>query len=138
MTMRNTALLLLVIGAVGATTPALAGHHGVDAGIAGSDLRDRHGDARGEKFARDDSANDSAGDSAGGAVSPRQRSGDAVRVSMDDAVGRVLSAYGGRVVAASSVSSGQGMGYRIRVLQADGRVHTVFVDAATGAMREMN
>ena len=117
---RMVALVVtLLIGAVG-TMPAVAGRHG-----------NNHQDSRNERAQSRDSG-EVGTDNDGG----RRGRDNAVRVSMDEAVGQVLSAYGGQVVAASSVSDGRGVGYRIRVLQEGGRVRTVFVDANSGAIRE--
>lgn len=108
-------VVMLLIGAAG-TMPAVAGHHG-------NDNQDNE---------RAQSRDGGEASSDGG----RRGSDHAVRVSMDEAVGQVLSAYGGQVVAASSVSNDRGVGYRIRVLQDGGRVRTVFVDANSGAIHE--
>ena len=116
MKLRSVVWLITLTFGTAAATPALAGHHGHN-----DDARDGPSDSNVYAEAP-------RGDGRDGRAQTR----DSVRVSMDDAVGRVLSAYGGRVVAASSVSSG----YRIRVLQDDGRVHTVFVDGYSGAMHE--
>ena len=119
MKLRSVVWLITLTFGTAAATPALAGHHGHN-----DDARDRPSDST--VYA--EAPRDDGRDGRDGRVQTR----DSARVSMDEAVGRVLSAYGGRVVAASSVSSG----YRIRVLQDDGRVHTVFVDGYSGAMHE--
>jgi uncharacterized membrane protein YkoI len=56
-------------------------------------------------------------------------------ISLDEAVRRVQSATGGRVVSASASKQGGRAGYRIRVVVEDGRVMTYFVDAESGAMK---
>ena len=56
-------------------------------------------------------------------------------ISLDEAVRRVQSATGGRVVSASASKQGGRAGYRIRVVVEDGRVMTFFVDAESGAMK---
>ena len=58
-------------------------------------------------------------------------------LSLDEAADRVQGAFGGRVVAAQPVRAGGRDGFRVRVLLDDGRVITVFVDADSGAMRQM-
>ena len=148
MNMRSVALFVLLLAGVVGATPAVAGRHG------NNSPADSRADSRADRIAysRADSRADSrAVDGAAARDSGNDRRGDAVdssggdgvarlpvRVSMDDAVGRVLSAYGGRVVAASSIAGPRGMGYRIRVLQVDGRVRTVLLDASSGAMHESN
>lgn len=56
-------------------------------------------------------------------------------ISLDEAVRRVQSATGGRVVSASASKQRGRAGYRIRVVVEDGRVMTYFVDAESGAMK---
>lgn len=58
-------------------------------------------------------------------------------LSLDEAADQVRGAFGGQVIAASSARANGREGYRIRVILDDGRVITVFVDAESGAMRQM-
>ena len=144
MNMRSVALFVLLLAGVVGATPAVGGRHGNNspadsrAGSGAGSIAYSRADSRAVEGA---AARDSGNDRRGDAVDSSGGDGVArlpVRVSMDDAVGRVLSAYGGRVVAASSVAGARGMGYRIRVLQVDGRVRTVLVDASSGVMHESN
>jgi uncharacterized membrane protein YkoI len=53
------------------------------------------------------------------------------RLSLEQAVGRVRRATGGRVLDAREA----GDGYRVKVLTRDGEVRVVYVDARSGEMR---
>lgn len=54
------------------------------------------------------------------------------RVSLDQAVARVLSRYGGKVISAETRSRNGRVVHRIKLLSEDGRVRTVQVDGQTG------
>ncbi len=56
-------------------------------------------------------------------------------MSLEAAAAKVQRAHGGRVVSAAADDRGSRPGYRIRLLQKDGRVLTFWVDARTGAIR---
>lgn len=56
-------------------------------------------------------------------------------ISLEQAARKVRRAHGGQVVSAGAARVQGRDGYRIRVLTKDGRVHTFWVDAHTGAMR---
>jgi uncharacterized membrane protein YkoI len=107
--------LVLLLGALG-VMPAFAGHH--------------HNNDNGSN------TQDSAAAPAAGNQDSAPRDGGNGHLSLDAAVARVQNAYGGQVIAASSTNANGHAGYRIRVLLQGGRVRTVFVDAATGAMRD--
>jgi uncharacterized membrane protein YkoI len=73
---------------------------------------------------------------AGQAAAARRHSASGRSVGLDEAVAMVQARFGGRVLAASSSIRRGREGWRIRVMTEDGRVYTVFVDAASGAMSE--
>jgi len=56
-------------------------------------------------------------------------------ISLDEAVAMVQDRYNAKVVKAETVEQRGHLVHRIRLLSADGRVWTVNVDAASGAMR---
>ena len=58
-----------------------------------------------------------------------------IRVSMGDAMDRVVRATGGRVLLAQPATVNGHEGYRIKVLTRHGEVRVVYVDAETGAMQ---
>jgi uncharacterized membrane protein YkoI len=71
-------------------------------------------------------------------VDPRQRNnerngGDAIRISMDQAVNMAESRYRAKAVRAETVRSGDRVMYVIR-LMSQGKVWTVRVDAQSGQM----
>lgn len=121
---RKLPLVFALVLAATLSAPTYAGHH---------HNHDDGGDVS-------DSVSDNVSGNRGRDPDVRARNDEesqgAPRVSLDEAVSRVQSAYRGQVIAASATSSGGHPGYRIRVLQDGGRVRTVFVDAASGAMRE--
>jgi len=57
------------------------------------------------------------------------------RISMGDAMERVVRATGGRVIQAQPATVNGHEGYRIKVLTARGEVRVVYVDGETGAMQ---
>lgn len=57
------------------------------------------------------------------------------RLSLDDAVQMVQQRYGARVVRAETRSEGGRAVYHLRLLNSDGRVWTVRVDAQSGAVK---
>lgn len=70
-------------------------------------------------------------------IDPRQRNnernGDAIRISMDQAVNMAESRYRAKAVRAETVRSGDRVMYVIR-LMSQGKVWTVRVDAQSGQM----
>ena len=56
------------------------------------------------------------------------------RISLDEAVARAEKRFNARVVRAESQNSDTGLVYVLRLLNDSGRVWTVKVDAASGAM----
>jgi uncharacterized membrane protein YkoI len=54
-------------------------------------------------------------------------------ISLAQATSMALSRYKGRVVRAEQITVGDRVVYEIRILGEDGRVHTVRIDAQTGA-----
>lgn len=66
---------------------------------------------------------------------PRQRqSGEASGISKDEAVSRAERQYRAKAVKVDVIRNGDSVIYQIRLLNAEGRVFTVDVDAATGRM----
>lgn len=66
---------------------------------------------------------------------PRQReSGEARGISKDEAVSRAENRYRAKAVKVEVVRNGDSVIYQVRLLNAEGRVFTVDVDAATGRM----
>ncbi len=63
------------------------------------------------------------------------RESGAASYTLEQAARKVRREHGGRVVSAGPVRQQGRDGYRIRVLTKDGRVHTFWVDARSGAMR---
>jgi len=63
-----------------------------------------------------------------------ERQADRPRVSLDQAVSMAESRYRAKAVKASSSVNGDRLVYNIRLLNTDGRVWTVSVDAQTGQM----
>jgi uncharacterized membrane protein YkoI len=61
---------------------------------------------------------------------PAQRAGG---VSLGDATAMALNRYPGRVVRAEPVREGDRVVYEIRILDAEGRVRNVRIDAQTGS-----
>ena len=57
------------------------------------------------------------------------------RISMGDAMERVVRATGGRVIQAQPATVNGREGYRIKVLTARGEVRVVYVDGETGALQ---
>ena len=57
------------------------------------------------------------------------------RISMGDAMERVVRTTGGRVIQAQPATVNGHEGYRIKVLTARGEVRVVYVDGETGAMQ---
>lgn len=57
------------------------------------------------------------------------------RVSMGEAMERVVRATGGRVIQAQPATVNGHEAYRIKVLTSRGEVRVVYVDAETGAMQ---
>lgn len=66
---------------------------------------------------------------------PRQRQGgEANGISRDEAVSRAERRYRAKAVKVETVRNGDNVVYQIRLLNAEGKVFTVDVDAATGRM----
>lgn len=66
---------------------------------------------------------------------PRQKQGgEAHGISRDEAVSRAERRYRAKAVKVDTVRNGDSVIYQIRLLNAEGRVFTVDVDAATGRM----
>jgi uncharacterized membrane protein YkoI len=66
---------------------------------------------------------------------PRQKqSGEAHGLSRDEAVRLAESRYRAKAVRVETVRNGDSIVYEIRLLNAEGKVRTVQVDAATGQM----
>lgn len=66
---------------------------------------------------------------------PRQRQGGETNgISRDEAVSRAESRYRAKAVKVDTVRNGDSVIYQIRLLNAEGKVWTVQVDAATGRM----
>lgn len=66
---------------------------------------------------------------------PRQReSGEARGISKDEAVSRAENRYRAKAVKVEVVRNGDSVIYQVRLLNAEGKVFTVDVDAATGRM----
>ena len=63
-----------------------------------------------------------------------QNRGEARAISQDEAVSRAESRYRAKAVRVERVSNGDHVIYQIRLLNAEGKVWTVQVDAATGRM----
>ncbi|MFL6550053.1 MAG: PepSY domain-containing protein [Povalibacter sp.] len=63
-----------------------------------------------------------------------ERQVDRPRVSLDEAVSMAESRYRAKAVKASSSINGDRLVYNIRLLNSDGRVWTVSVDAQSGQM----
>lgn len=57
------------------------------------------------------------------------------RVSMGEAMERVVRAFGGRVIQAQPATVNGHEGYRIKVLTARGEVRVVYVDGESGEMQ---
>ncbi len=75
------------------------------------------------------------GDRGGYGPSQRERGGDRPRVSLDQAVSKVRSQYGGKVIRAETRNvDGRSMHY-VKILSAEGRVRTVRVDGRTGRIQ---
>jgi uncharacterized membrane protein YkoI len=71
-------------------------------------------------------------------IDPRQRnerSADAPTISMDQAVRMAERQYNARAVRAEPVTRGGRTYYQIRLLNSEGTVRTVSVDAVTGQMQ---
>jgi uncharacterized membrane protein YkoI len=49
----------------------------------------------------------------------------------------VKSRYGGRVLSINTSNSGNGKGYRVKLVDKNGKVLTIFVDAASGRMTQL-
>jgi len=56
------------------------------------------------------------------------------QLTLAEAIMLAQSRYPGRVVRAQTIQQGNGAVHEIRIIGNDGRVHTVTVDARTGAM----
>ena len=66
---------------------------------------------------------------------PRPRDGGTANgISRDEAVSRAERHYRAKAVKVDTVRNGDSVTYQIRLLNAEGRVFTVDVDAATGRM----
>ena len=66
---------------------------------------------------------------------PRQRQGgEAHGISRDEAVSRAESRYRAKAVRVETLRDGDSVVYQIRLLNSEGKVWTVQVDAATGRM----
>lgn len=66
---------------------------------------------------------------------PRERQrGEANGVSRDEAVSRAERQYRAKAVKVETIRNGDSVIYQIRLLNPEGRVFTVNVDAATGGM----
>jgi uncharacterized membrane protein YkoI len=63
-----------------------------------------------------------------------ERQADRPRVSLDQAVNMAESRYRAKAVKAQASAHGDRLVYNIRLLNADGKVWTVTVDAQTGQM----
>jgi uncharacterized membrane protein YkoI len=61
---------------------------------------------------------------------PQRRS-----LSLAEAIAIAQSRHPGRVVRAQTIEQGNGQVHEIRIIGSDGRVHTVRVDARTGAIQ---
>lgn len=57
------------------------------------------------------------------------------QLTLAEAITLAQSRYPGRVVRAQTIQQGNGAVHEIRIIGNDGRVHTVTVDARTGAVR---
>jgi uncharacterized membrane protein YkoI len=56
------------------------------------------------------------------------------QLTLGEAISIAQSRYPGRVVRAQTIQQGNGAVHEIRIIGNDGRVHTVTVDARTGAV----
>ena len=66
---------------------------------------------------------------------PRQKQGgEAHGLSRDEAVSRAERRYRAKAVKVDTIRNGDSVVYQIRLLNAEGRVFTVDVDASTGQM----
>lgn len=63
-----------------------------------------------------------------------QNRGEPQGISQDEAVSRAESRYRAKAVKVERVTNGNHVTYQIRLLNAEGKVWTVQVDAATGRM----
>jgi hypothetical protein len=61
---------------------------------------------------------------------PQRRS-----LSLAEAISIAQSRYPGRVVRAQTIEQGNGAVHEVRIIGTDGRVHTIRVDARTGAVQ---
>jgi uncharacterized membrane protein YkoI len=76
-----------------------------------------------------------AGEAGGSSQAPgADRRRDAAPLTLDDAVELVKRRYDARVLRAEETREGDETVYRIRLLDADGRVFSVRVNARTGAV----
>lgn len=72
-------------------------------------------------------------DAAEGAVARRAANFGAAEhagITREQAVGEVRRVFDGRILSATAVERGGAMGFRVRLLTADGRVRNVYVDRA--------
>lgn len=65
---------------------------------------------------------------------PRSEQSERARISLDQAVNMAESRYRAKAVKAQQTNSGDRLVYQIRLLNSDGKVWTVHVDAQTGQM----
>ncbi len=66
-----------------------------------------------------------------GSSAPKNNKALAVR-SSQQAAQMVKNRFGGKVLKVKKSSSKRGIGYRVKLLKADGRIISVMVDATTG------
>jgi uncharacterized membrane protein YkoI len=125
-TRRLTALALLVLLLAGGV-PAVHADDDDDRG-------QRRGEARDDgKHGRDDDRGRRRGDDERGRDNDRDRGSS--RISLDQAVQMVQQRFDARVVRAESRSEGGRTVYHLRLLNSEGRVWTVRVDAQTGSVK---